>query len=126
MHGLMLQSSMLANLYYAVTLCLDENPDTLVFEQSMMRTHLTLCIEQQCFSIFPIKSKRRKNLKISKTETVKVFCICRMPEMPCQPAMICCSRCSVWYHGGVCIPAVPKSAWSKKAHWSCPSCVAGY
>ena len=110
---------------YAVALCLGEYPGTLVFEQTMMCTHLMSCIEQQCFSIFPIKSKRRrKNLKISKSETVKDFCICRMPEMPCQPAMICCSRCSEWYHGDVCIPAVPKSAWSKKAYWSCPSCVA--
>ena len=113
----------LFSIAYAVALCLGENPGTLVFDQSEMRNHLVSCIEQQCFSMFPIRGKRRKNLKVKKTERVSVYCLCRMPDMPHQPPMICCSKCSEWYHGDVCISPVPESAWEKNTRWSCPSCV---
>ena len=96
---------------HAVALCLGENPGALVFDQPKKRSHLTSCIEQQCFSMFPIRGQRRKNLKVKKTEQMKVYCFCRIPDMPHQPPMICCSECSEWYYGDVCISLVPKSAW---------------
>ena len=45
---------------YAVLLCLGENPGTLVFGYPKMCSHLSSCIEQQCFSLLPIRGKRRK------------------------------------------------------------------
>ena len=109
----------LFSIAYAVALCLGKNPSTLVFDQPKMRSHLISCIKQQNFSV---RSERRKNLKVKKIDRVKVYCICRMLDMPQQPPMICCSECSEWYHGDVCISLVPKCAWDKKTCWSCPSC----
>ena len=35
--------------------------------------------------------------------------------------MICCSTCHEWYHGEVCVAAIPKNAWNqKKEKWFCP------
>ena len=78
----------LFSIVYAVALCLGKNPSTLVFGQPKMRSHLISCIEQQKFSLFPVRSERRKNLKVKRIDRVKVYCICRMPDMPQQPPMI--------------------------------------
>ena len=32
---------------------------------------------------------------------MKVYCFCRMGDMPCQPPMICSSECSKWHHVNV-------------------------
>ena len=50
----------LFNIAYAVLLSLGENPGTLVFDYPKMCSHLSSCIEQQCFSLLPIRGKRRK------------------------------------------------------------------
>ena len=107
---------------YAVALCMGMHPGTLMFEQNLMRHHLISCLQLFKFSTFPIKNKRRRNLKIRSTENIKVFCICRMPDIPHQPDMICCSSCATWFHAGVCIDSVPTDAWNKRVYWCCPSC----
>lgn len=110
---------------YAVALCFGEQPGSLIFDQELMREHLCICIQQQHFSMFPVKGRRRRSLKLKRSESVKVYCICRMPHIPNQPDMICCSDCENWYHGNVCLPpeSIPKEAWSKHIHWSCPRCI---
>ena len=50
----------LFSIAYAVLQCLGENPGTLVFDYPKMCSHLSSCIEQQCFSLIPIRGKRRK------------------------------------------------------------------
>ena len=50
----------LFSIAYAVALCLGKNPSTVVFDQPKMRSHLISCIEQQNFSLFPVRSERRK------------------------------------------------------------------
>lgn len=107
---------------YAVSLCFDQQPGELMFDQSLMRHHLVTCLQLQQFTMFPAKSKRRRNLKIRNSENVNVFCICRMPDIPHQPDMICCSKCSTWFHADVCVGAIPEDAWKKHTQWHCPSC----
>ena len=82
-------------LHNAVALCFDTRPGTLMFEQGLMHHHLISCLQHLKFTLFPIKRKRRRNLKVHNTESIKVVCICRMPDIPHQPGMICCFRCSV-------------------------------
>ena len=50
----------LFSIAYAVLLCLGENSGTLVFDYPKMCSHLSSCIEQQCFSLLPIRGKRKK------------------------------------------------------------------
>ena len=107
----------------AVALCFDQQPGELVFDQSLMGHHLvTYPLQQHQFTMFPVRSKRRRNLKFRNTENVYVFCICRMPDVPHQPDMICCSKCNAWFHADVCVHSIPKDAWNKHTKWNCSSC----
>ena len=107
---------------YAVALSFGQQPGECVFDQSLMRNHLATCLELQEFTMFPVQSQRRRNLKIRNTENVRVFCICRMPDFPHQPDMICCSKCTSWFHADVCVSSIPEDAWKKHTQWHCPSC----
>ena len=108
---------------YAVTICYGMQPGRYVFEQTVMRDHLLSCLQLQQFTPFPVRSERRFSMKVRKTEDVSVFCNCRMPDISFQPDMICCTKCDTWFHAGVCIPSVPRSAWDKNTPWYCPNCI---
>ena len=53
----------LFSIAYSVLRCLGENPGTLVFDYPKMCSHLSSCIEQQCFSVTNQRQKK-KNLKV--------------------------------------------------------------
>ena len=107
---------------YSVALCLGEQPGSLLFDQQLMRGHLLACLQNRQFSMFPIKGKRRRAFKVQNSETVKVYCDCRMPHIPSQPDMICCSKCEKWYHGNICTTAIPEGAWNRHVPWYCLNC----
>ena len=50
----------LLSLAYATALCYNKNPGSYMFDQSSLRHHLVQCLEKQNFSMFPVKSERRK------------------------------------------------------------------
>ena len=107
---------------YSVALCLGEQPGSFLFDQKMMRRHLLECLHNQHFSMFPIKGKRRRAFKIINSEKVKIYCDCRMPYIPNQPDMICCSKCEKWYHGNICTSPIPADAWKTHVSWYCSNC----
>jgi len=114
----------LFSIAYTVALSFDLQPGTCVFEQNLMRLHLIRCLESHKFTTFPVGSQRHHGLKIVRSEDIKVFCLCRMPIVPTQPKMICCSVCESWFHTEICLTDVPKSAaLNCKEHWSCPNCI---
>ena len=95
---------------YAASLCLNEEPSNLSFNQSALRQHLIQCLEAGEFSSFPVLDlKRRHGFKVNSRQAVKVYCTCRLPKLSEIP-MICCSTCHEWYHGEVSVAAIPKSA----------------
>ena len=109
---------------YAVSLCLNEEPGNLSFNlQPALRQHLIQCVEAGEFTSFPVLNrKRHEGFKVNSRQLVKVYCTCRLPRLAEIP-MICCSNCHEWYHGEVCVAAIPKSAWNqRKEKLFCPVC----
>ena len=64
--------------------------------------------------MFPVKRRRRmKKSSVRAFEEVKIYCKCRMPELPGHE-MIQCITCKEWFHIDTCI-SVPNS--HLKFHW---------
>lgn len=92
---------------FATALAFGEHPGQYVFDQQQMRRHLWKCLEQQKIEMFPVKKHRRSAAKVKTTDTVPVFCLCRMPELP-GTQWIECTKCKEWFHSDTCVK-VPKS-----------------
>jgi len=89
-------------LAFATAICFGHSPGKFQFNQQQMRSHLIDCLEKEHFTMFPIKKEHRQATKIKTSETIPVYCTCRMPLMKAAP-MIQCSHCKQWYHGKHCI-----------------------
>ena len=55
-------------------------------------------------SMFPQKQRRTSRF-VKSEDSIELFCICHMPEIP---PMVECSQCSNWYH--VSCVSVPQEA----------------
>ena len=108
-------------LAFATAICCGHSPGKFQFDQQCMRNHLIKCLEDQQFTMFPIKKEQRQARKIKSSETIPLYCVCRMPPIREIP-MIQCSHCKQWYHGKNCIKTTDE-AWLPGAKWFCsPSC----
>ena len=105
---------------YATALCLGKQPGKFVFDQTAMRHHLLKCLEAQHFTMFPVRSERRQSIRIRSKQVIKLYCKCRMPDIPGE-AMIRCDKCKEWFHANVCV-TVPKTAWKTNTLWFCSTC----
>ena len=47
---------------HAVFLCFGQQTGELILDQSLMRHHVLTCLQSQQFAMFPVQSKRRRNL----------------------------------------------------------------
>ena len=105
-------------LAYATALCLGQNPQSLLFKQSVMRAHLLKCLEEEDMKPFPCKTVNRAQK--SKTGEIEIFCKCRTQE---GGRMVSCTGCGEWYHEE-CMP-IPKQVWRKnsKYKWYCGNCI---
>jgi hypothetical protein len=78
--------------------------DNVNFDTYTMRDHLIKCIESQQFSPFPkTKPTRTKVLSLKNTSvnfSIEKECTarCNLPNL--FEDMVCCDRCSAWYHYG--------------------------
>ena len=72
--------------------------NTVIFRPEAMRGHLAKCIKENKFSPFP---KRQRRTKIARAEactiTIKVYCVCRLPET-FSATMFDCDSCHEWFH----------------------------
>ena len=77
--------------------------DNVNFDTYTMRDHLIKCIESQQFSPFP-KTKPTRTKVLSLNFSIEKECTarCNLPNL--FEDMVCCDRCSVWYHYG-CVPS---------------------
>lgn len=108
-------------LAFATAICYGHSPGKFQFDRQRMRNHLINCLEEQECTMFPIKKERRQARKIKSSETIPLYCICRMPPIKEIP-MIHCSHCKQWYHGKNCVKTIDE-AWLPGAKWFCsPSC----
>ena len=103
----------------ASCLALEEDPTTIVFNQQELRSHFSHVLEKGEVKLFPVKQRRRPESKVCGTETVSVYCYCRMPDH--GKLMVECSTCSDWFHEECIreeIPAQSRDEWS----FMCTSC----
>ena len=102
----------------AIAICIDEQPECLLYDTQFMRRHLAGCFEDDMMRHFP--ATKRSIRKKTRCEVMPVFCICRMPEEHGEK-MISCDRCGEWFHDK-CI-TIPKEAWTNSDYqWHCPDC----
>lgn len=83
----------------ATELALGKDPRLCYWDTTRMRIHLIQCLEQGKMESFPQKEHRRIPLgnQCKKTMSIKIFCICRMPN-DTSKAMVKCDSCQKWMH----------------------------
>ena len=89
----------LFSIAFATAIALGNNPATFHFKQSEMRQHLIKCFDAGAMTMFPYDKMRRLTRKVKKSDTIKIYCKCRLPKMG---TMIICSDCKEWYHLDMC------------------------
>ena len=99
--------------------------DNVNFDTYTMRDHLIKCIESQQFSPFPkTKPTRTKVLSLKNTSvnfSIEKECTarCNLPNL--FEDMVCCDRCSAWYHYG-CVPSNNSNTFSGSLSFTCSNC----
>ena len=91
-------------------------------EGNTMRMHLLECLERGHVSPFPTKKKRRIPLgrRVHRTIEERIYCICRLPNLNKDLAMICCNVCHEWHHER-CMD-IDINDYSSKKPWICFKC----
>ena len=81
---------------YCTSLAYGQNPSAFVYDQSLMRKHLVLCLETKKMEPFPVIHKRRVGTGI--LINIEVFCYCRCPDDG-TPMVHCDGKnCGEWFH----------------------------
>ena len=107
---------------FLVSLALGKSPGQYHFHQDKMRQHLWRCFQNRELSMFPYsKLRRATESSVKAVEDVRVYCVCRMPELP-NTKWIECSGCKNWYHRDTCV-CVPPTALITNIPWFCSKCV---
>ena len=99
--------------------------DNVNFDTNTMRDHLIKCIESQQVSPFPkTKPTRTKVLSLKNTSvnfSIEKECTarCNLPNL--FEDMVCCDRCSAWYHYG-CVLSNNSNTFSGSLSFTCSNC----
>ena len=84
--------------------------------------NISSCLEKGTISMFPIrKERRRQKRNLKKKEKIKIYCVCRMPELP-TTKLIECSLCKEWFHF-TCMNMDENSSVCNTI-WHCTNCLA--
>ena len=81
---------------FATALCHGTSPAQLLFDESKMRHHLLKCLEQGCFTMFPVRQRSRM-VTVKAVQYIPIHCTCRMPSID-GIDMIECTACKDWFH----------------------------
>ena len=63
----------------AMAIINEQDPEMFNYDVGLMRRHLAGCLEDQMIRHFPAKKRSIRKLT-KKTETMGIYCVCRMPE----------------------------------------------
>ena len=105
-------------LAFATSLVHGCDPAKTTFTQVRMRQHLYQCINRGILSLFPSASSVRDDCGILSTETIELYCKCRMPEIP---PMVECSTCGEWFHTE-CVNVPDDALDDTDIPWFCCAC----
>ena len=104
----------------AMAICNGQSPEGLSYNTKVMRKHLAGCLEDKVFRHFPA-SKRSVKQETKRSEVLKVYCTCRLPEG--GEGMIACDNCGEWYHESCLNSVIPSEAWTDCNYkWTCELC----
>lgn len=118
---------------FATALLFGQDPSRIEFVTSVMRQHLNSCLKKGELTPFP---ETRSTLtfnsrRISTTMKIKVYCVCRRPELFRIPKkgedrhkdedMHSCERCHEWFHRK-CENIPDRAFKSNETVWICKSC----
>ena len=104
---------------YAFDICSGLDPCSVSFHSNNIRQHLLTCLEQCQLSRFPVLQER-KCAPVKSTETVELFCTCRMPEER-GDVMAKCESCHEWYHRH-CMDIPSEVFGPSDVQWKCKAC----
>ena len=115
---------------------MNDNVDSLVFDEAKMRAHLIKCFEKGKLSRFPRTKKAMPKRPKPQTIAITIYCMCERPDS--FEDMVMCDKCSEWYHSldsrpyfnrsgieasGITI-AVPKFTKNHAVgNWFCSGCI---
>ena len=106
---------------FAVAVCFDRKPESLYFNQKLMRKHLIKCLNNELFELFPFKTTAENIPRPTPSlRSIKLFCVCNMPECY-DKMMIQCDNCNDWFH---CSCVLPNSTIPDV--WMCSICRSRY
>uniref|UniRef100_A0A1X7SDA4 PHD-type domain-containing protein n=1 Tax=Amphimedon queenslandica TaxID=400682 RepID=A0A1X7SDA4_AMPQE len=105
-------------LAFATSISAGNSPSKINYIQNQFRAHLIKCLENGHIDKFPCYKKKRNDSGITKTVTIKVYCLCRQPQD--EGKMVQCDECKEWYHEE-CI-TVPSNIWNTNIKWKCCKC----
>ena len=102
-----------------IDICSGWDPCSVSFDSNNIRHHLLTCLEQCQLSRFPVLQER-KCTPVKSTETVELFCTCRMPEE--RDVMAECESCHEWYHRH-CMDISSEVFGPSDVQWKCKACI---
>ena len=81
---------------FAVDLAYGNSPESLVYNQRVMRAHLTKCFANGKITPFPRSAVEIEQAPVTES-SLAVFCECRMSEFY-DENMVECTECKKWFH----------------------------
>ena len=109
----------LFSIAYATETCLGNDVTTVGFDQRKLRKQLLNCLQKHEMSSSP-RSSKIIHRSVSRVESFKLYCMCRMPEDYDVQMVQCSGRCKRWYHFACVAMTRPVQNF-----WKCPKCVSG-
>lgn len=80
----------------AVSLASGIDPADIQYNQSLMRTHLHMCLTKGRLKMFPHTQRKSKWIIAERHEILSKYCICHQYKEKSE--MVQCDKCQGWYH----------------------------
>ena len=95
---------------------MNDNVDSLVFDEAKMRAHLIKCFEKGKLSRFPRTKKAMPKRPTPQTIAITIYCMCKRPDS--FEDMVMCDKSSEWYHY-----RCAKIRKEPVGNWFCSGCI---
>ena len=111
-------------LAYATSLLNGQDPESVTYDTSKLRSHLLHWLHQGHMSPFPLTETKHDRCK-TKDVALILYCSCRMPWQKADdsdPAMQMaqCDNCLEWFHR--CCENIPDNVFVNNSFWECYKC----
>ena len=108
-------------LAYVTSLLHGQDPESVTYDTSKLRSHLLHCLHQGHMSPFPLTATKHDRCK-TKDVAIILYCSCRMPWQKADdsdPAMqmVQCDNCLEWFHH--CCENIPDNIFVTNSFWEC-------